>query len=82
MIVRKGKKSRFKVKEHHVYVAIGFITIVVSLITLYFTNGCGASMVLFGGFGSVTIMILITNTINNWIDRKERKEKEKNEDES
>ena len=81
MIIKKGKKRQLEIKERHIYVAVGLITVITSLITLYFTNGCAASMVLFSGFGSATIMILLTNTINNWIDRKERKEKTQNEDE-
>jgi len=74
-------KRRWKIKEHHIYIASALNTSVVSLATLHFTDGCMASLALFGCVGSSAVMIFITSLLNDRIERRERKSDEKDEDE-
>ena len=71
-----------KFKKHHIYIASVINTSVICLITLRLTDGCMASLALFGCVGSTTIMLIITNIFNDRIDYKERTSDQKNEDEN
>ena len=78
MVIRK----RWKIKENHIYMLTVLNTSIVSLTTLRLTDGCLVSLALYAGVGSTLVMVLITNVINDRIERTQRKKVKKNEDES
>jgi len=66
-------KQRRMIKKHHIYIASALNTSIISLATIHMTNGCMASLALFGCVGSSLIMIVITNIFKDRIEDTERK---------
>lgn len=61
-------KKRWKIKRHYIYIASAINTSAISLATIHFTDGCMASLAIFGCVGSTTIMLFITNLLNDRIE--------------
>jgi len=78
MMIKKEKNKKQELTANHIYLIIAIKTVVISFITLYLIGDCIVSFIFFSVFINTLLMLVITNFINSWIEKQERKQENHN----